>query len=72
MSHPMRLVAASELSPDELSAVEDIYVGAFPDELQAPFPDLFADRMLVLLDDARPVGLALVRDLAGTTWTFLR
>lgn len=72
---PLRLVPASELTPTELGAVERIYVGAFPDELQAPFPDLFADRMLVLLDPddpVGPVGLALVRNLAGTTWTFLR
>lgn len=68
----LRLVEAAALSPAELADVERIYVGAFPDELQAPFPDLFADRMLVLLDDAGPAGLALVRDLAGTTWTFLR
>ncbi|MBA2952726.1 hypothetical protein GON03_22130 [Nocardioides sp. MAH-18] len=68
----MRLVEADELTPRELAAVERIYVDAFPPDLQAPFPDLFADRMLVLLDDAGPAGLALVRDLAGTTWTFLR
>lgn len=68
----MRLVEADDLTPRELATVERIYVDAFPDELQAPFPDLFADRMLVLLDDAGPAGLALVRDLAGTTWTFLR
>jgi len=68
----MRLVESDELTPTELAAVERIYVDAFPDDLQAPFPDLFADRMLVLLDDAGPAGLALVRDLAGTSWTFLR
>ena len=68
----MRLVAADELSPAELAAVERIYADAFPADLRAPFPDLFADRMLVLLDDDGPAGLALVRDLAGTTWTFLR
>lgn len=68
----MRLVEADELSPAELAAVERIYRDAFPEELLAPFPDLFADRMLVLLDDDGPAGLALVRDLAGTTWTFLR
>ncbi|MFC7494183.1 MULTISPECIES: hypothetical protein [unclassified Nocardioides] len=68
----MRLVEADELTPPELEAVERIYVDAFPEDLQAPFPDLFADRMLVLVDDRGPAGLALVRDLAGTTWTFLR
>jgi hypothetical protein len=68
----MRLVEADDLSPTELAAVERIYVDAFPEDLQAPFPDLFADRMLVLVDETGPAGLALVRDLAGTTWTFLR
>ncbi len=72
MSAALRLVAADDLSPAELAAVERIYIDAFPHDLQAPFPDLFADRMLVLLDNAGPAGLALVRDLAGTTWTFLR
>lgn len=68
----MSLVEAGELTPRELDAVERIYVDAFPSDLRAPFSDLFADRMLVLLDDAGPAGLALVRDLRGTTWTFLR
>ncbi len=68
----MRLVEAADLSPTELVGVERIYHGAFPEELLAPFPDLFADRMLVLVDDDGPAGLALVRDLAGTSWTFLR
>ena len=68
----MRLVEAAALSPDELAAVEAIYIEAFPDELQAPFAALFADRMLVLLDEDGPAGFALVRDLPETTWTFLR
>lgn len=68
----MRLVEAATLSPAELAAVERIYTDAFPDELLAPFADLFRDRMLVLLDDDGPAGFALVRDLPGTTWTFLR
>lgn len=68
----MRLVEADDLTPAQLGAVERIYVGAFPEDLLAPFPDLFADRMLVLLADDGPAGMALVRDLAGTSWTFLR
>ena len=68
----MRLVEAGSLSPADLASVERIYVDAFPDELQAPFADLFADRMLVLLDEVGPAGFALVRDLPETTWTFLR
>lgn len=68
----MRLVEVAALAPAELAAVERIYHDAFPEELLAPFPDLFVDRMLVLLDDEGPAGLALVRDLAETSWTFLR
>lgn len=69
----MTLVESSMLSPAERDAVRAIYEDAFPDELRAPFDDLVADRMLVLLDDDGPAGLALVRDpLPDTTWTFLR
>ena len=71
----MKLVESAELSAAEIAALEQIYVTAFPDELLAPFADLFADRMLVLLDDEGPEGpegFALVRDLPDTTWTFLR
>ena len=72
MSHDLRLVEATTLDPDARSAVRSIYVDAFPDALRAPFDDLLTDRMLVLLDGDGPAGLALVRDLAGTPWTFLR
>lgn len=68
----MRLVESGSLDEAELSAVERIYADAFPAELRVPFPDLLEDRLLVALDPDDPVGLALVRDLAGTTWTFLR
>ena len=68
----MSLVDASRRSADELAAVRGIYEDAFPEELRAPFDDLLVDRLLVLLDEDGPAGLALVRDLAGTTWTFLR
>jgi hypothetical protein len=68
----MTLVEASSLSAAELTTVRAIYEDAFPAELRAPFDDLFVDRLLVLLDEAGPAGLALVRDLAETSWTFLR
>jgi hypothetical protein len=68
----MTLVEASSLSAAELTTVRAIYEDAFPAELRAPFDDLFVDRMLVLLDEDGPAGLALVRDLAETSWTFLR
>ncbi|NHC23179.1 GNAT family N-acetyltransferase [Nocardioides sp. IC4_145] len=67
-----RLVEAGSLPAGELAAVRAIYEGAFPDELQAPFEDLLVDRLLVHVDADGPAGLALVRDLGPTSWTFLR
>lgn len=67
-----RLVEAGSLSAGELAAVRAIYEGAFPDELQAPFDDLLVDRLLAYVDADGPAGLALVRDLGPTPWTFLR
>ena len=72
MSPGTSLVEAGTLDPQQRAAVRAIYEEAFPEELQVPFDDLFVDRMLVLLDDDGPAGFALVRDLAGTRWTFLR
>jgi hypothetical protein len=68
----MTLVEAATLSPEHRGTVRAIYEDAFPDELRVPFDDLFVDRMLVLLDEMGPAGFALVRDLAETSWTFLR
>jgi hypothetical protein len=67
-----RIVEAGALSADDLTAVREIYEGAFPDELLAPFEDLLTDRLLVYVDADGPAGLALVRDLGPTSWTFLR
>lgn len=72
MSEHHRMVEAGTLSGSELLAVQGIYEDAFPDDLLAPFDDLLVDRLLVLFDRDGPAGLALVRDLPGTTWTFLR
>jgi hypothetical protein len=68
----MELIAAPDLSPDDLAAVEAIYVERFPDELRAPFADLLADDVLVALVDGRPAGLAVTRPLGPTGWVFLR
>lgn len=68
----VRLVEAASLSADELAVVRAIFEDAFPEDLQVPFADLFRDRMLVAVDNAGPAGFALVRDLGGTGWTFLR
>lgn len=66
------LVEAADLSTEDLAAVRAIYEGAFPDELLAPFEDLLVDRLLAYVDEDGPAGLALVRDLGPTPWTFLR
>lgn len=67
-----RLVSAGTLSDVEVDVVRGIYEDAFPDELRVPFTDLFVDRLLVRVEDDGPTGLALVRDLGPTGWTFLR
>ncbi|WKN50541.1 GNAT family N-acetyltransferase [Nocardioides sp. Arc9.136] len=66
------LVEVADLSPTDLARVREIYEASFPDELTAPFEDLLVDRLLVYVDEDGPAGLALVRDLGPTTWTFLR
>ncbi|GHJ60148.1 hypothetical protein NOK12_26660 [Nocardioides sp. OK12] len=69
--HP--LVEAAALAADQLALVREIYDEAFPADLRVPFGDLLADRLLVRLDpDGRPEGLAVVRALGTTGWTFLR
>lgn len=70
----MRLEESSALADDRLDRVREIYEEAFPAELRVPFPDLFVDRVLVLVDpegDA-PIGFAVLRDLHQTSWAFLR
>lgn len=69
---PVSLVEADALAPAELARVRAIYEAAFPEHLRAPFRDLAVDRLLVLLDEDGPAGLALLRDLGPTPWTFLR
>ena len=69
----MSLVDATTLVPDERDAVRRIYEDAFPEALRVPFDDLFVDRVLVLVDDDGPAGLAVLRDpMPETRWTFLR
>jgi hypothetical protein len=68
----MTLVSAATLPDAELDAVRAIYEAAFPEDLQVPFRDLLADRLLVRVEDDGPTGFALVRDLGPTGWTFLR
>ncbi|MFT4009316.1 MAG: GNAT family N-acetyltransferase [Nocardioidaceae bacterium] len=68
----MRLVDARCLDPSQLAAAQAIYEGAFPEHERVPFTALFIDRVLVLVDDDRPCGLAVLRDLGDTGWTFLR
>ncbi len=68
----MTLRPVEELDADGVAAVRAIYDDAFPAELRAPFEDLLTDRLLVWVEPDGPAGLALVRDLAETGWTFLR
>lgn len=79
MSDP--LLPYADLSPADRDRVREIYLGAFPEDLTAPFEDLLVDRLLVHRgEDAVPDALALVRDLVpdaasgepDTGWTFLR
>ncbi|GAB2634251.1 hypothetical protein GCM10027270_23460 [Nocardioides ginkgobilobae] len=63
----------TELSPDQLARVRAIYEDAFPPELSADFDSLLADRLVVrVADDGTPEGLAVLRPLGATGWTFLR
>lgn len=71
----MRLVDARTLDPGKLAVAQRIYEAGFPEHERVPFTALFVDRVLVLVDteDAdRPCGVAVLRDLADTGWTFLR
>lgn len=68
----MTLVPATALDDAGLAAVRAIYETSFPEDLTVPFPALLVDRLLVRVEDDGPSGFALVRDLGGTGWTFLR
>lgn len=70
----MRLEESSALADDRLDRVREIYEEAFPAELRVPFPDLFVDRVLVLVapEGDAPIGFAVLRDLHQTSWAFLR
>ncbi|MGI5500567.1 hypothetical protein [Lentzea sp. CA-135723] len=67
----MELVAASTLTPADLTAVEQIYLDGFEPHLRAPFDNLLADTALVLVD-RKPLGLAVLRVLGDTGWVYLR
>lgn len=69
----MKLVPAADLDAATLARAEQIYLDAFPPALRAPMENLLADRTLVLLtDDATPCGLAVLREMPGTGWIYLR
>jgi hypothetical protein len=68
----MELIPAQQLSGAEMAATEAIYLAAFPASLRAPFTDLLADDMLVLVAGGRPAGFAVTRRLGPTGWVFLR
>ncbi|MBU2663660.1 hypothetical protein KOI35_09090 [Actinoplanes bogorensis] len=68
----MELIPAGALSAGQLAATEAIYLARFPAGLRAPFDDLLADDVLVLIDDDGPAGFAVTRPLGPTGWVFLR
>lgn len=64
---------AAGLSQEQLARVRAIYDEAFPPELSADFDTLLADRLVVrVAEDGTPEGLAVLRPLGETGWTFLR
>jgi GNAT superfamily N-acetyltransferase len=72
-----QLVGVAEVGETALEAAREIYEAGFPPAVRAPFRDLVDarpdERMQLLLDGAGQVlGVALVRDLGETRWTFLR
>jgi hypothetical protein len=68
----MELIEARSLSGAQLAATEAIYLASFPAALRAPFVELLADDLLVLVDGGRPAGFAVSRRLGPTGWVFLR
>lgn len=68
----MELIPAGSLGPDDLAAVEAIYVERFPDELRAPFAELLRDDVLVGLVEGHPAALAVTRPLGPTGSIFVR
>jgi GNAT superfamily N-acetyltransferase len=72
-----RLVGVADAGGAAIEAAREIYEAGFPAAVRAPFQDLVDarpdERMQLLLDDGSQVlGVALVRDLGDTRWTFLR
>lgn len=71
------LVGFSGLDAAHQLAVRHVYESSFPLALRAPWEEVTAgrpdERLLVLLDDeAMPVGLTLVRHLGDTSMSFVR
>jgi GNAT superfamily N-acetyltransferase len=71
------LVGLADVDEAAIEAAREIYEAGFPAAVRAPFRDLVDtrpdERMQLLLDEASQVlGVALVRDLGDTQWTFLR
>ncbi|AHH96614.1 GNAT family N-acetyltransferase [Kutzneria albida] len=66
----------SPITPDQHDRVRRCYEEGFAAHLRAPFADLLdpadGQQALVLAERERPLGLAVVRPLGDTGWTFLR
>ncbi|MET1076111.1 MAG: GNAT family N-acetyltransferase [Umezawaea sp.] len=67
----MKLVRADDAAPEVLDRARAIYEDGFPPHLRASFENLLRDDLVVLVDD-EPIGVAVLRPLAGTGWVFLR
>jgi GNAT superfamily N-acetyltransferase len=72
-----RLVGVADADDSAFGAARGIYEAGIPAAVRAPFHELVDarpdERMQLLLDGpGQVVGVALVRDLGQTRWTFLR
>jgi GNAT superfamily N-acetyltransferase len=72
-----QLVEVGSVSPAVIEAAREIYEAGFPAAVRAPFDDLLDARdderlQLLLGGNGDVLGVALVRDLGETGWTFLR
>ncbi|WP_086820459.1 GNAT family N-acetyltransferase [Allokutzneria sp. NRRL B-24872] len=71
------IVRASTVDESRLRRVREIYESGFPAHLRSDFDELVSgtradETALVLLEDGVPRGFAMLRQLGGTGWSFLR
>jgi len=70
------ITSVSDLDPERIGRLQEIYEQAFPRHLRVPLAELAEpsarDVLLVALDSGEPVGFASLRLLAGVDWVLLR